>query len=177
MFFEIGSVFLKIYYQIFKEKAIVLINLIFIDVKPFFGTISFVLIKKSKVKLLKKLNLLYKKFFLNFRFHLFHVITTFYVPLLIILLCYFSIGFSLRNQIAKRKILGNDSKRCQKTTMRFLLATICIICGYLIVWLPYQVYKKKSKMKKKFKNLFLNVNFSYLGYSIIAGNLRTWFKL
>ncbi|KAI1732077.1 7 transmembrane receptor (rhodopsin family) domain-containing protein [Ditylenchus destructor] len=73
-------------------------------------------------------------------FHFFHVITTFYVPLTIILLCYFLIGLSLRHQMAKRKVLGNDVRRLgHNTTIRFLYATACIVLTFVLTWLPYQV--------------------------------------
>uniref|UniRef100_A0A914RGI5 G-protein coupled receptors family 1 profile domain-containing protein n=1 Tax=Parascaris equorum TaxID=6256 RepID=A0A914RGI5_PAREQ len=59
-------------------------------------------------------------------FNLFHVITTFYVPLTIVVVCYTLIGLSLRRQMAQRKTL-NDEKRYAMmcaTRIRFLKASI-----------------------------------------------------
>uniref|UniRef100_A0A1I7U0L2 G_PROTEIN_RECEP_F1_2 domain-containing protein n=1 Tax=Caenorhabditis tropicalis TaxID=1561998 RepID=A0A1I7U0L2_9PELO len=38
-------------------------------------------------------------------FNLFHVITSFYIPLFIVIICYLAIGFSIRKQMAERRLL------------------------------------------------------------------------
>ncbi|KAH7732121.1 Protein GNRR-3 [Aphelenchoides avenae] len=75
-------------------------------------------------------------------FNLFHVFTTFYVPLLIILTCYSLIGCSLHHQMVQRRNLSDENvRRVQNnnTQMRFLKATIAIISTFVLTWLPYQV--------------------------------------
>uniref|UniRef100_A0AC35U666 G_PROTEIN_RECEP_F1_2 domain-containing protein n=1 Tax=Rhabditophanes sp. KR3021 TaxID=114890 RepID=A0AC35U666_9BILA len=71
----------------------------------------------------------------------FHVVTVFYVPLLIVIVCYALIGISLRKQIAKRKCLQDESQSYQAshTKVRFLRATIAIITSFVLTWLPYQI--------------------------------------
>uniref|UniRef100_A0A915D9F8 Uncharacterized protein n=1 Tax=Ditylenchus dipsaci TaxID=166011 RepID=A0A915D9F8_9BILA len=55
-------------------------------------------------------------------FHFFHVITTFYAS------------------NCKTQSFGNDNRRVgQNTTLRFLCATACIVCTFVLTWLPYQV--------------------------------------
>uniref|UniRef100_A0A0N4ZAZ8 G_PROTEIN_RECEP_F1_2 domain-containing protein n=1 Tax=Parastrongyloides trichosuri TaxID=131310 RepID=A0A0N4ZAZ8_PARTI len=73
--------------------------------------------------------------------NLFHVITVFYIPLSIVLICYTLIGVSLRRQMAHRKSLQDESQLFQNnhTTVRFLKATIAIIIAFILTWLPYQV--------------------------------------
>ncbi|KAL3095362.1 hypothetical protein niasHS_007461 [Heterodera schachtii] len=78
-------------------------------------------------------------------FHFFHVITTFYIPLGVILFCYVSIGLSLRHQgasLRQSNCLANTDqhKRLQQNTkLRFLKATAAIVCTFVLSWLPYQV--------------------------------------
>ncbi|CAJ0575017.1 unnamed protein product, partial [Mesorhabditis spiculigera] len=77
-------------------------------------------------------------------FNLFHVITTFYVPLIVVVVCYSLIGLSLKKQINERKLLqdGADQKRGYRqstTKARFLRASLAIICTFFFTWLPYQV--------------------------------------
>jgi hypothetical protein len=73
------------------------------------------------------------------------VITTFYLPLIVILFCYVSIGLSLRQQQASLRegnCLANTDqhKRLQQSTkLRFLKATAAIVCAFVLSWLPYQV--------------------------------------
>uniref|UniRef100_A0A914I741 G-protein coupled receptors family 1 profile domain-containing protein n=1 Tax=Globodera rostochiensis TaxID=31243 RepID=A0A914I741_GLORO len=78
-------------------------------------------------------------------FHFFHVVTTFYIPLAVILFCYVSIGLSLRHQgasLRQSNCLANTDqhKRLQQNTkLRFLKATAAIVCAFVLSWLPYQV--------------------------------------
>ncbi|CAP23132.2 Protein CBR-GNRR-3 [Caenorhabditis briggsae] len=75
-------------------------------------------------------------------FNLFHVITSFYIPLFIVIICYLAIGFSIRKQMAERRLLQDGGQSGQKTTntkARFLRASVAIICTFLFTWLPYQV--------------------------------------
>ncbi|KAF1747051.1 hypothetical protein GCK72_023509 [Caenorhabditis remanei] len=75
-------------------------------------------------------------------FNLFHVITSFYIPLFIVIICYLAIGFSIRKQMAERRLLQDGGQSGQKTTntkARFLKASVAIICTFLFTWLPYQV--------------------------------------
>lgn len=71
----------------------------------------------------------------------FHVITVFYIPLAIILICYSLIGLFLRQQMANRKFLQDESQPLNnhQTHVRFLKATIIIITSFILAWLPYQV--------------------------------------
>ncbi|CAJ0609210.1 unnamed protein product [Cylicocyclus nassatus] len=74
-------------------------------------------------------------------FNFFHVITTFYVPLAIVVVCYSLIGLSLRKQMAERKLLqdGGKKKKQSSTKARFLRASLAVICTFFFTWLPYQV--------------------------------------
>ncbi|KAF7629912.1 G_PROTEIN_RECEP_F1_2 domain-containing protein, partial [Meloidogyne graminicola] len=79
-------------------------------------------------------------------FHFFHVITTFYLPLGVILFCYISIGLSLRSQGASLLRQGNSlantdqhRRMQQNTKLRFLKASAAIVCAFILSWLPYQV--------------------------------------
>ena len=100
-------------------------------------------------------------------FSVFHVLTSFYIPLLIVIICYSIIGFSLRRQMAERKtlhtghgvhylsvdtvgiiwclkqlLLQNGSQKKKKhncAKARFLRATAAIIATFVITWLPYQI--------------------------------------
>uniref|UniRef100_A0A915PHU3 G-protein coupled receptors family 1 profile domain-containing protein n=2 Tax=Meloidogyne TaxID=189290 RepID=A0A915PHU3_9BILA len=79
-------------------------------------------------------------------FHFFHVITTFYLPLGVILFCYVSIGLSLRSQGASLlrqgiSLANTDQHRRmqQNTKLRFLKASAAIVCAFVLSWLPYQV--------------------------------------
>ncbi|CAD6188898.1 unnamed protein product [Caenorhabditis auriculariae] len=60
-------------------------------------------------------------------FNIFHVLTTFYVPLLIVIICYTIIGLSIRRQMAERKLLQvlalllvvcEKNETCQEVTNR-----------------------------------------------------------
>uniref|UniRef100_A0A914CJE3 G-protein coupled receptors family 1 profile domain-containing protein n=1 Tax=Acrobeloides nanus TaxID=290746 RepID=A0A914CJE3_9BILA len=57
-------------------------------------------------------------------FNLFHVLTTFYVPLIIIVVSYSLIGLSLRKQIVRRAKLRRDASK---------------ISTFAFTWLPYQI--------------------------------------
>ncbi|CAB3410294.1 unnamed protein product [Caenorhabditis bovis] len=74
-------------------------------------------------------------------FHMFHVLTTFYIPLLIVIICYLLIGLSIKKQMAERRLLhdGGQAKKNSNTKARFLRTTIAIICTFFFTWLPYQV--------------------------------------
>ncbi|EGT59449.1 hypothetical protein CAEBREN_30948 [Caenorhabditis brenneri] len=75
-------------------------------------------------------------------FNLFHVVTSFYIPLFIVIICYLAIGFSIRKQMAERRLLQDGGQSGAKTTntkARFLRASVAIICTFLFTWLPYQV--------------------------------------
>ncbi|CAJ0947293.1 unnamed protein product, partial [Mesorhabditis belari] len=77
-------------------------------------------------------------------FNFFHVITTFYVPLTIVVICYSLIGLSLKKQMNERKLLqdGGDKGRNYRhsnTKVRFLRASLAIICTFFFTWLPYQI--------------------------------------
>uniref|UniRef100_A0A1I7WNU3 G_PROTEIN_RECEP_F1_2 domain-containing protein n=1 Tax=Heterorhabditis bacteriophora TaxID=37862 RepID=A0A1I7WNU3_HETBA len=74
-------------------------------------------------------------------FNFFHVVTTFYVPLLIVIVCYTLIGISLRKQMAERRLLqdGGKQQKQSSTKARFLRASLAIICTFFFTWLPYQV--------------------------------------
>lgn len=76
-----------------------------------------------------------------FLFNLFHVITTFYVPLTIVVLCYTLIGLSLRRQMAQRKTLHDEKRYAMMcaTRIRFVRASVAIIATFLLTWMPYQV--------------------------------------
>ncbi|KAE9415378.1 hypothetical protein Angca_009762, partial [Angiostrongylus cantonensis] len=74
-------------------------------------------------------------------FNFFHVITLFYIPLLIIVVCYTLIGISLKKQMAERKLLQDGGKKRKQTSTkaRFLRASLAVICTFFFTWLPYQV--------------------------------------
>ncbi|CAI2356421.1 unnamed protein product [Caenorhabditis sp. 36 PRJEB53466] len=74
-------------------------------------------------------------------FNLFHVITSFYIPLFIVIICYLAIGLSIRKQMAERRLLqdGGQGQKTTNTKARFLKASVAIICTFLFTWLPYQV--------------------------------------
>ncbi|TMS37256.1 hypothetical protein L596_004229 [Steinernema carpocapsae] len=74
-------------------------------------------------------------------FNYFHVITTFYVPLSIIIGCYSIIFLSLKRQMDQRKRLQDDLQKTStnSTKARFLRATLAIIATFVLSWLPYQV--------------------------------------
>lgn len=76
-------------------------------------------------------------------YNFFHVSTTFYVPLLAIIICYLVIGLSLKYQFKERLALEEQrtgsSHKQQNTTHRFVIATACIVCTFVLTWLPYQV--------------------------------------
>uniref|UniRef100_A0A0N5BRF4 G_PROTEIN_RECEP_F1_2 domain-containing protein n=1 Tax=Strongyloides papillosus TaxID=174720 RepID=A0A0N5BRF4_STREA len=71
----------------------------------------------------------------------FHVITVFYIPLIVVILCYILIGLSLRRQMRKRKCLQDESQPISNnhTQVRFLKATVIIIASFVLTWLPYQI--------------------------------------
>lgn len=90
-----------------------------------------------------------------FSFHFFHVVTTFYLPLVAILFCYVSIGLSLRTQgasLRQTNLANTDQhKRLQQNTkLRFLKATAAIVCTFVLSWLPYQVDHSFSGAVKYF---------------------------
>ncbi|GMT35666.1 hypothetical protein PFISCL1PPCAC_26963, partial [Pristionchus fissidentatus] len=73
----------------------------------------------------------------------FHVFTSFYGPLAVIIICYSTIGAILQKQMTSRRLIadgGNSiAARTSATKARFLRATIAIVCTYVLTWLPYQV--------------------------------------
>ncbi|VDM50450.1 unnamed protein product, partial [Toxocara canis] len=74
-------------------------------------------------------------------FNVFHVITTFYVPLIIVVVCYTLIGLSLRRQMAERKNLHDENRHAMMcaTHIRFVRASVTIIATFILTWMPYQV--------------------------------------
>jgi hypothetical protein len=100
----------------------------------------------EQIMRLLEFNLIKKNLFFNFSFHFLHVITTFYLPLSVILFCYISIGLSLRNQGASLLRQGNSlantdqyRKMQHNTKLKFLKTSMAIVFAFVLSWLPYQV--------------------------------------
>ncbi|VDK47124.1 unnamed protein product [Anisakis simplex] len=76
-----------------------------------------------------------------FLFNVFHVITTFYVPLTIVIVCYTLIGFSLRRQMSIQRSVHDEKRHALMcaTRMRFVRASVAIIATFLLTWMPYQI--------------------------------------
>ncbi|CEF60554.1 Gonadotropin-releasing hormone receptor [Strongyloides ratti] len=101
----------------------------------------------------------------------FHVITVFYIPLAIIIICYSLIGFSLRQQMAKRKSLQDESQpfNNNKTHIKFLKATVILITSFVLAWLPYQVMALLRVLCKENSNCSVIYNkFNWLEAIMLA---------
>lgn len=99
---------------------------------------------------------------------MFHVIAVFYIPLIIIIISYCLIGFSLRKQIASSATLRQDYRAGRIAQIKFLKATIAIIATFTFTWLPYQV----KIVAKSILDIFLGdcfaTTFAYISRRIVA---------